>query len=99
MLLALLAPVHEPKRATCSASSGRKGLRRRAAPMDRIINGNMIGGHALIAYPDKSGETGMMTVMCSHHGEVYEKNLGACTTSTTKRIIIYNPDRSWHLVD
>jgi hypothetical protein len=66
---------------------------------DYVINGNMIGGHALIAYPDKWGETGVMTFMCSHHGEVYEKNLGARTTATATRIMSYNPDRSWQLVD
>jgi hypothetical protein len=64
-----------------------------------VINGNMIGGHALIAYPAKWGETGVLTFMCSHHGEVYEKNLGARTTAAATRIMSYNPDRSWQLVD
>lgn len=64
-----------------------------------VINGNMIGGHALIAYPAKWGETGVLTFICSHHGEVYEKNLGARTTATATRIMSYNPDRSWQLVD
>jgi hypothetical protein len=64
-----------------------------------VINGNMIGGHALIAYPAKWGETGVLTFMCSHHGEVYEKNLGARTTAAATRIMSYNPDQSWQLVD
>jgi hypothetical protein len=64
-----------------------------------VINGNMIGGHALIAYPAKWGETGVLTFMCSHHGEVYEKNLGARTTAAASRIMSYTPDRSWQLVD
>jgi hypothetical protein len=37
--------------------------------------------------------------MCSHHGEVYEKNLGARTTAAATRIMSYNPDQSWQLVD
>lgn len=64
-----------------------------------VINGNMIGGHALIAYPAKWGETGVLTFMCSHHGEVYEKNLGSRTTAAATRIMSYNPDQSWQLVD
>jgi hypothetical protein len=64
-----------------------------------VINGNMIGGHALIAYPLKWGETGVMTFMCSHHGDVYEKNLGSETTRAATRMMSYNPDRSWQLVD
>ena len=64
-----------------------------------VINGNMIGGHALIAYTAKWGETGVLTFMCSHHGDVYEKNLGSRTTAAATRIMSYNPDQSWQLVD
>ena len=64
-----------------------------------VINGNMIGGHALIAYPEKWGETGVMTFMCSHHGEVFEKNLGRFTSRAATRIDFFNPDKSWDLVD
>lgn len=64
-----------------------------------VINGNMIAGHALIAYPQKWGETGVMSFMCSHHGDLYEKNLGPNTARAASRISSYNPDRSWRLVD
>ena len=64
-----------------------------------VINGNMIAGHALIASPLKWGETGVMTFMCSHHGEIYEKNLGANTSRAAAQITNFNPDRTWRLVD
>ncbi|MBX9757902.1 MAG: DUF2950 domain-containing protein [Beijerinckiaceae bacterium] len=64
-----------------------------------VINGNMIGGHALFAYPVKWGETGVMSFMCSHHGDVYEKDLGAGTATAASRVTSYNPDRTWRLVD
>ncbi|MFN3892756.1 MAG: DUF2950 domain-containing protein [Beijerinckiaceae bacterium] len=64
-----------------------------------VINGNMIAGHALIAYPLRWGETGVMTFMCSHHGDLYEKNLGPNTSKAAARINSYNPDASWQLVD
>jgi hypothetical protein len=64
-----------------------------------VINGNMIAGHALIASPLKWGETGVMTFICSHHGETYEKNLGANTSRAAAQIMSFNPDRTWRLVD
>ncbi|MCX6602496.1 MAG: DUF2950 family protein [Acidobacteria bacterium] len=51
-----------------------------------VINGNMIAGHALIAYPVKWGETGVMTFMCSHHGDLYQKNVGPSATPAASRI-------------
>ena len=88
-----------PMRAMCSASSRRKGPAAPGGAYNYVINGNMIGGHALIAYPVKWGETGVMTFMCSHHGDVFEKNLGRFTTRAATRIDSYNPDKSWDLVD
>ncbi len=64
-----------------------------------VINGNMIAGHALVASPLKWGETGVMTFICSHHGETYEKNLGANTSRAAAQITSFNPDRTWRLVD
>jgi hypothetical protein len=64
-----------------------------------VINGNMIAGHALIAYPLKWGETGVMTFMCSHHGDIYETNLGANTARLASRITSFNPDETWSRVD
>jgi hypothetical protein len=51
-----------------------------------VIKGNMIAGHALIAYPVKWGETGVMTFMCSHHGDLYQKNVGPSATPAASRI-------------
>jgi hypothetical protein len=64
-----------------------------------VLNGNMIAGHALIASPLKWGETGVMTFICSHHDEIYEKNLGANTSRAAAQIMSFNPDRTWRLVD
>jgi hypothetical protein len=44
-----------------------------------VINGNMIAGHALVAYPDKWGSSGVMTFIVNNQGRVYENNLGPQT--------------------
>jgi hypothetical protein len=63
-----------------------------------IINGNMIAGYALIAYPDKWGNSGMMTLIINQQGRVYEKNLGPNTGQIAAAMTEYNPDPSWKLV-
>lgn len=62
---------------------------------DFVINGNMIAGHALIAWPAIYGETGIMTFVVSHHGTVYEKDLGPSTAKLAKEISVFNPDKTW----
>ena len=46
---------------------------------DYIINGSMIAGFALVAYPAKWGISGVMTFIINQEGRVYEKNLGTDT--------------------
>jgi hypothetical protein len=62
---------------------------------DYVINGNMIAGYALIAWPVRWGDTGIMTFACSHHGVVYERNLGPGTAEIVKGIRRFNPLASW----
>ncbi len=64
-----------------------------------IINGNMIAGYALIAYPDKWGSSGIMTFMVNQQGRVYQKNLGPETSKLAAAIVEYDPDPSWKRVD
>ncbi len=60
-----------------------------------VINGHMIAGFALIAYPADYGKSGVMTFIVSHQGKVYQKDLGATTVEKAKAIEAYNPDKSW----
>ena len=64
-----------------------------------IINGNMIAGYALVAYPDKWGNSGVMTFIINQQGRVYEKNLGSDTARVAPAMTEYNPDPSWKLVE
>lgn len=64
-----------------------------------VINGNMIAGHALIAWPAVYGETGIKTFVVSHHGTIYEKDLGPATDKVVKETRSFNPDQTWDSVD
>jgi len=63
-----------------------------------IINGNMIAGYALVAYPAKWSVTGVMTFIINQQGRVYEKNLGPDTDKLAAAMTVYNPDLTWTLV-
>ena len=65
---------------------------------DYVINGNMIAGFALIAYPDKWGSSGVMTFIVNQQGRVYEKNLGEATAELAAAVKEYEPDPTWKLV-
>jgi hypothetical protein len=64
-----------------------------------VINGNMIAGYALVAYPADWGNSGVMTFLINQQGRVYQKNLGSNTPSVASRMTSYNPDSSWKLVE
>jgi len=63
-----------------------------------VINGHMIAGYALIAYPDKWGSSGIMTFIVNQQGRVYQKNLGPKTAEVAETIAEYDPDPTWKLV-
>ena len=62
---------------------------------DYIVNGHMIGGFALVAFPAKYGDSGVMTFLVSHDGIVHEKDLGPDTAIIARRITAFDPDPSW----
>jgi hypothetical protein len=47
--------------------------------LDYVVNGKMIGGFALVAWPAEYGVSGIGTFIINHDGVVYEKDLGAAT--------------------
>jgi len=64
-----------------------------------IVNGKMIGGFALIAYPADYGNSGVMTFIVSLAGTVYQKDLGKNTEARVKSMTSFDPDRTWTKVD
>jgi Protein of unknown function (DUF2950) len=72
-----------------------------AAPggeLDYVVNGKMIGGFALVAYPAEYRNSGVMTFIVSHAGDVYQKDLGPNTDKLAERMTSFNPDSTWQKV-
>ncbi|HET9734626.1 MAG TPA: DUF2950 domain-containing protein, partial [Burkholderiales bacterium] len=62
---------------------------------DYVVQGRMIGGFALIAWPASYGSTGVMSFIVNHDGVVYEKDLGPGTAAAAGKITRFNPDKTW----
>ncbi len=66
---------------------------------DYIVDGNMIGGFAVVAYPADYGSSGVMTFVANQDGVVYQKNLGDDTEQKAKVMERFDPDETWVKVE
>jgi len=73
----------------------RQGAHASGGAKDYIADGRMTGGFALLAYPAKWGDSGIMTFVINQDGIVFEKNLGPQTERLAREITQYDPDLSW----
>lgn len=64
-----------------------------------LVGKRMTNGFALVAWPAKYGETGVMSFMVSHDGQVFEKDLGKNGAATAQSLKAFDPDSSWKEVD
>ena len=63
---------------------------------DYIVGGRMRNGFALVAWPIRYGETGVMSFMVSHDGVLFEKDLGKDGGAVAMAMKKFDPDDSWH---
>jgi Protein of unknown function (DUF2950) len=63
-----------------------------------IVNGNMTGGFAILAYPAEYQNSGIMSFLVDTEGTAYEKDLGPMTADTAVAMTEYNPS-GWKSVN
>lgn len=63
-----------------------------------LIGNKMSRGFALIAWPAKYNDTGVMSFMISHEGQVFEKDLGPGGDKLAQSMKRFDPDDSWKVV-
>jgi Protein of unknown function (DUF2950) len=64
-----------------------------------MVDGSMIGGFAIVAYPALYRSSGVKTFTVNHEGVVYEKDLGPETAKLAEAITAFDPDKSWKKVE
>jgi hypothetical protein len=63
---------------------------------DFLIDGHLLGGFALVAWPAEYGVTGVTTFIVNQRRQIYEKDLGKQTQEAVKAITRFDPDKSWY---
>lgn len=66
---------------------------------DFLVDGHMLGGFALIAWPAEYGVSGVNTFIVNQLAQVYEKDFGAQTSELVRAVSRYDPDKSWKKSD
>jgi hypothetical protein len=77
----------------------KQGPNARGGAYDYMVNGMMVGGFALIAYPAFYQSSGIMTFIVNQDAVVYQKDLGKDTEKTAEAMTTFDPDPSWTAVD
>jgi hypothetical protein len=72
-----------------------QGKDAKGGAMNYIVQGMMIGGFAVVAYPAQYGGSGVMSFIAGADGVVYEKDLGDDSAAKAKAMKTFNPDSSW----
>ena len=66
---------------------------------DYLVDGRMVGGFGLVAYPARYGVSGIMTLIVNHDGVIYEKDLGEDTLRLARGMTKFDPDANWRKVE
>jgi len=73
----------------------RQGASAPGGVLDYVVDGKLIGGFAVVAWPASYGNSGIMTFIMSHEGTVYQRDLGEGTTKTAESMSAYDPAPGW----
>jgi hypothetical protein len=73
----------------------RQGKHAAGGKYDYVINGRMIAGFALVAWPAEWANTGVMTFAINQQGKLYQCNLGKKTAHIASAMTCFDPDSKW----
>ena len=72
-----------------------QGPHAKAGALDYLVDGHLIGGFAVVAYPAQYGNSGIMTFITNHDGIVYERDLGPETQQVAQQMTAFDPGPGW----
>lgn len=62
---------------------------------DYLVDGKLLGGFAVIAWPARYRDTGVMSFIVNQDGQVYGSDLGADTAAKAAATKSFNPGPEW----
>ena len=77
----------------------RQGAHAAGGAYNYIINGRMLAGFAMVAYPAEWGQTGVMSFIVNQNGKVFEKDLGKNSAALGAQMSAFDPGPGWKAVE
>jgi len=75
-----------------------QGVHAPGGAKDYVVDGKMVGGFAIVAYPAEYDNSGVMTFIINQDGVLLQKDLGKATTETATAMAEFDPDSGWSQV-
>ena len=72
-----------------------QGGEARGGARDYRVDGRLLSGFALVAWPAEHGVTGFRSFIVNHLGEIWSRDLGAQTSRVAAAMTVFAPDRNW----
>ncbi|KWR83764.1 DUF2950 domain-containing protein [Cupriavidus sp. IDO] len=66
--------------------------------LNYVVDGKLFGGFAVMAWPVRYGDTGVMSFIVSHKGQVYERDLGTNSATKAAATTSFDPAPGWRKV-
>jgi len=92
-------PDHHPAGGYGYAILTAQGPHAEGGARDLLVNGNLVDGYAVIAWPTRPGVTGNSTFIMSQEGVVYEQEFGDETLEAVRKLTAFDPDDNWSPVE
>ncbi len=72
-----------------------QGKNAESGALDYVLHGRAIAGFAVVAYPAKYANSGIMTFIVNQDGKVYQADLGAKTQAQAREMQRFDPGKGW----
>jgi hypothetical protein len=72
-----------------------QGKNAESGALDYVVRGRGIGGFAVVAYPARYGNSGIMTFIVNQDGKIYQKDLGPTTQAQAGKMQRFDPGKGW----
>ena len=72
-----------------------QGANAAGGKVDYEVDGRLIGGFAVVAYPAQYGNSGIMTFITNHDGIVFQRDLGPDTERVAQAMTEFDPGPGW----
>jgi DUF2950 family protein len=72
-----------------------QGKNAESGALDYVVRGRAIGGFAVVAYPARYANSGIMTFIINQDGKVYQADLGKDTQAKASTMQRFDPGKGW----